>query len=39
MSFMIANIEIGIDNKPLVIPDIGINQNGSIDIAKLMGCG
>jgi len=36
MSFMIANIEIGIDKKPLVIPDIGINHNGSIDVAKLM---
>jgi len=36
MSFKIANIEIGTNKKPLVIPDIGINHNGSIAAAKLM---
>jgi len=35
-SFIIEGIEIGTDKKPLVIPEIGINHNGSLEIAKLM---
>lgn len=35
-NFKIGNIEIGIDNPPLVIPEIGINHGGSLEIAKLM---
>lgn len=35
-SFYIGNIKIGIDSPPLVIPEIGINHNGSLEIAKLM---
>jgi len=34
--FKIGNIEVGIDKEPLVIPDIGINHNGSLSVAKLM---
>jgi sialic acid synthase SpsE len=32
----IDNIEIGINRKPVVIPEIGINHNGSLKVAKLM---
>ena len=32
----IQNITIGNDTSPLVIPEIGINHNGSLEIAKLM---
>ena len=32
----IGNIEIGHGRVPLVIPEIGINHNGNIEIAKLM---
>jgi len=32
----IGSIEIGINKEPLVIPDIGINHNGSLEVAKLM---
>lgn len=34
--FKIGSIEIGKDVKPLVIPEIGINHNGNLDVAKLM---
>lgn len=32
----IGNIEFGVDNKILVIPEIGINHEGSLDVAKEM---
>ena len=32
----IGNIEIGKGNRPLVIPEIGINHNGDLEIAKQM---
>jgi len=35
-SFAIEGIEIGINKKPLVIPEIGINHGGNLDVAKLM---
>lgn len=35
-SFKIENRNIGIDYPPLVIAEIGINHNGSLDIAKKM---
>lgn len=35
-SFYIQDLEIGTDCVPLVIPEIGINHNGSLEIAKLM---
>lgn len=35
-SFEIGDIRIGIDSEPLVIPEIGINHGGSIEVAKLM---
>ena len=34
--FEIGNIKIGIDETPLVIPEIGINHEGSLEVAKLM---
>ena len=34
--FSIGNIEIGGDATPLVIPEIGINHNGSLKVAKEM---
>ena len=34
--FEIGDIKIGIDEDPLVIPEIGINHEGSIDVAKQM---
>ena len=35
-SFKIQNRNIGIDYPPLVVAEIGINHNGSLDIAKKM---
>ena len=35
-SFEIGNIRIGKDSEPLVIPEIGINHEGSIEVAKQM---
>ena len=34
--FKLGSIKIGIDNLPIVIPEIGINHGGSLEIAKLM---
>lgn len=34
--FQIQNIEVGIGKTPLVIPEIGINHNGSLEVAKQM---
>lgn len=34
--FKIGNIEIGKDIKPMVIPEIGINHEGSLEVAKKM---
>ncbi len=36
MSFKIANINVGINHPPLIIAEIGINHNGSLEIAKKM---
>lgn len=35
-SFSIGSITIGEDSRPLVIPEIGINHNGSLEVAKEM---
>ncbi len=35
-SFFIGTIKIGIDETPLVIPEIGINHEGSLETAKRM---
>ena len=35
-SFSIGNIQIGVGEVPLVIPEIGINHEGSLEVAKLM---
>lgn len=35
-SFNIGNIQVGGDALPLVIPEIGINHNGSLKVAKQM---
>ena len=35
-NFFIGDIKIGIDETPLVIPEIGINHEGDLKIAKLM---
>ena len=35
-SFKIGNIAIGIGEEPLVIPEMGINHGGSLDVAKQM---
>ena len=35
-SFFIGDIEVGGLAEPLVIPEIGINHNGSLDVAKKM---
>lgn len=35
-AFIFNGIEVGMDQKPLVIPEIGINHNGSLDVAKQM---
>ena len=34
--FNIANIKIGVNEVPLVIPEIGINHAGSLEVAKEM---
>lgn len=36
MEIKIQNITISEENSPLVVPEIGINHNGSLEIAKLM---
>lgn len=35
-TFSISGIDIGISDSPLVIPEIGINHNGSLKVAKEM---
>lgn len=35
-SFNIGNIKIGLDAEPLVIPEMGINHEGDLNIAKLI---
>lgn len=35
-SFSIGDIKVGIGETPLVIPEIGINHEGSLEVAKLM---
>lgn len=35
-SFSIGNIKIGKDEQPLVIPELGINHEGSLEVAKLI---
>lgn len=35
-NFKIKNIEIGENARPLVIPEIGINHNGDLEVAKQM---
>lgn len=35
-SFEIGGIRIGIDEDPIVIPEIGINHEGNLDVAKQM---
>ena len=35
-SFSIGEIKVGIGETPLVIPEIGINHEGSLEVAKLM---
>lgn len=35
-TFYIDNIEVGNEQQPLVIPEIGINHNGNLNIAKEM---
>lgn len=35
-SISIGNIQIGMNERPLVIPEIGINHGGSLETAKLM---
>lgn len=35
-TFNIGNIKIGLDEEPLVIPEIGINHEGSLETAKLL---
>ena len=35
-SFKIGDIQIGQREAPLVIPEIGINHEGSLKVAKLM---
>ena len=34
--FFIGSVEVGIGCTPLVIPEIGINHEGSLEVAKLM---
>ena len=36
MKFNIGQIEVGHGCRPLVIPEIGINHNGSLTVAKEM---
>lgn len=35
-SFSIGNIKIGLGEEPLVIPEMGINHEGSLEVAKLI---
>lgn len=35
-SFYIGNIKVGIGEEPLVIPEMGINHEGSLDTAKMI---
>ena len=35
-SFYIGNIKVGIGEEPLVIPEMGINHEGSLEVAKLI---
>lgn len=35
-TFYIGNIKVGIGEQPLVIPEIGINHEGSLSVAKEM---
>ena len=35
-SFYIGNLKIGIGEEPIVIPEMGINHEGSLDVAKLI---
>ena len=35
-SLLIGNIEVGIGKRPLVIPEIGINHEGSLSVAREM---
>ena len=35
-SFNIGNLEVGIGKEPLVIPEMGINHEGSLEVAKLI---
>ena len=35
-SFNIGDIEVGIGKEPLVIPEMGINHEGSLEVAKLI---
>jgi len=35
-SFRIGNRLVGVDVSPLVIAEVGINHNGSLDVAKRM---
>lgn len=35
-TFNIGQIKVGIDEEPLVIPEMGINHEGSLDVAKLI---
>lgn len=35
-SFQIGNLRIGIGEEPLVIPEMGINHEGSLEVAKLI---
>ncbi len=35
-NFFIGSVEVGIGCTPLVIPEIGINHEGSLEVAKLM---
>ena len=36
IEFKIGNINVGGNHKPLIIPEIGINHNGSLEVAKEM---
>ncbi|ADO04056.1 N-acetylneuraminic acid synthetase [Helicobacter pylori Cuz20] len=36
MDFILGTRKIGINYTPLVVAEIGINHNGSLEIAKLM---
>ena len=36
MNFKLGDIEIGIECPPVIIAEIGINHNGSLDVAKMV---